>query len=72
MNRLYYIERYQQWINLWKIVTILRAGENWEVILEDNVRVILNDGEYANLITKMNEPPKKPDFEHKPEHKEGD
>lgn len=72
MNRLYYIERYQQWINLWKIVTILRAGENWEVILEDNVRVILNDGEYANLITKMNEPPKKSDFEHKPEHKEGD
>lgn len=72
MNRLYYIERYQQWINLWKIITILRSGADWEIILEDNVRVVLNDGEYANLITKANEPPQKPGFEHKPEHKEGE
>ena len=66
MKKFYYIERVQQWINIFKIVTIFREGLQWHVTLEGGEAVILNDGEYSELVPLLNEPPHKPE-EKKPE-----
>ena len=61
MERFFYIERVQQWINIHSIITIFRDGNNWTINMQGEQSVTLNDAEYAQLVPKLNQPPHKPE-----------
>lgn len=49
MQRFYFVPRIQTWISVKDIVTILREGDMWTVVLSGNLRFRLTDAEYADL-----------------------
>lgn len=60
MKTFFYIDRIQQWINIFKIITIFREGIQWHIELEGKEAVILNDSEYGQLKELLNQEPPKP------------
>ena len=55
MDRFFFIERTQTWVNLRNIVALFRNGLQWTVQLSNNLSFNLNDAEFMALLAKLND-----------------
>lgn len=55
MNRFFYIQRTQTWVNLKDIIAVFRDGMNWAIVLTNDLKFTINDEEYTELIGKIND-----------------